>query len=93
MAANGDLSFGSKECLLELQCQVFAQISSTLHTIAATATPPAKHVSEAKEFAKDIAEILEDGRIEPCTLRCSPAESGVAVAIVDRALVGVGERL
>jgi hypothetical protein len=92
MAANRDLSLCAEKCLLKLQCQIFAEIGAALNTAAtSSAATTAEHVAEAKKFAEDVAEILEDRRIEAATLPCAASESGMPVAVIGGALVGVGE--
>ena len=79
--------------MLELEGQVFAEVGAALHA-AATASAgsaAAEHVAEAEEFAKDVAEVLEDGGIESCGLASAAAKSSVAEAVVGGALVGIGE--
>ena len=93
MAATCDLGLGDEKRLFECKSQIFAEIGATLNAAAtASATTTAsEHVAEAKEFAEDVAEILEDRGIETASLPGAAAESGVAVAIIGGALVGVGE--
>ena len=58
-------------------------------TTASAAT--AEHVAEAEELAEDVAEILEDGRVESRTLRGGATEPSVSIAVVDRTFVRVRE--
>src|ERR1700733_8562368 len=94
MAANRYLGLGAEECLLELESKVFTQIGAALHAVAtasASAATSAKHIPEAEELAKNVAEILEDGRIEARGLPRAATQSGMAVAVVNGALVGIGK--
>jgi hypothetical protein len=88
MAADVHVLFGAKHRLVKFQMQVFAQVGSTLS--AAAATPSlAEHVAKTKDVAKNVAEVLEDGRVES---RCaSAAHAGMAEAVVQRALLAVGK--
>jgi hypothetical protein len=90
MAAYGDFLFHAEESFLKFESQVFAQIGATLNA-AASASATAKRIAEPEEFAEDVAEILEHTGIESGALRSCAAESGVAIAIVNRSLFGVGQ--
>ena len=63
MAADIHVLLGAKYRFVKFEMQVFAQVRSTL---SPAAPPPtlAKHVAKTKDVAKDVAEILKDGRIE-----------------------------
>ncbi len=92
MAPNGNAGLRPEECFLELEREVFAEIGAALHPAATTpAAATAEHVAEAEKFSEYVAEVLKDRRIETCTRARAPAQSGVAVAIIDGALIGVGE--
>jgi hypothetical protein len=90
MAADRDFLFHAKESFLKFESKVFAKIGAALHSTAA-ASATAEHISETKEFAEDVAEILEHTGIESGPLRSCAAQSGVAVTIVDGSLFGVGQ--
>jgi hypothetical protein len=91
VATNRHLSLSTEECLFELDRQVFAQIGAALHTAATPSSGPAEQIAEAKQIPKNIAEILEYGRVDSHTRTSSSAESRVAVAIVNGALFRVGQ--
>jgi len=91
MTANRDFRFRPEVRFLELEREVLAKVGAALHAIAAAATASSEDVAEAEELAEDVAEILENGRIESCALRCRAAQSGVTVAVVNGTLFGVGE--
>src|SRR5579872_2961917 len=85
-----DLRLDSEVRFLKFQRQILAQICAALGT--APAAPSAtEHIAETKELAKDVAEILEYSRIKPCTLARGSPQSCVTVAVVHRALVGIGQ--
>ena len=89
VTANRDLCFPPEERLLKFKGQIFAQIGAALYP----APPPAaasKKVPKAKKLAEDIAEILEDRRVEPSSTS-RPPEPGVSEAIISRTLVGIGQ--
>ena len=90
MAANRDFLFHAEESFLEFERQVFPKIGAALHP-APAASATAEHITEPKEFAKDVAEILEHTGIESGALRSCAAESGVAIAVVNGSFFGVGE--
>src|SRR5579859_2429204 len=89
----GNLRFRSEKCLFELEGQIFAQISTALHSCApppaGSATP--EHVSESEKLSKDVAEVLKDRRIEASRLSATAAQPGVPEAVVGRALVDIGQ--
>src|SRR5580704_11805072 len=93
VAANADLGLRAEKCLFELECQIFPKVGAPLNPAAAASTTAAsgERVAEAEKFAEDVAEVLEDGRIESRGLSRASAEAGVAVAVVGGALIGVGE--
>ena len=91
VTADSDLGVRTENCLLEFESQVFAKIGATLRArTAGAAAASGKHVAEAEELAKDLAEILEGIRIEAAA-GASGADSGVAKAVVGGTLVGIGE--
>jgi hypothetical protein len=90
VAADRDFLFDAEESFLKFESQVFAQIGATLNA-AASASAAAERIAKPEEFAEDIAEILEHTGIESGALRGCAAESGVAIAVVNRSLFGVGQ--
>jgi hypothetical protein len=89
MAANIHLLLGAKYRFLEIKMQVLAKIRSTLST-AATASALSERVAKPEDVTKNIAEVLKDRRIES-RRGSAPAQTSVAKAVVDRALLAVGE--
>ena len=87
VAPYGDAGFGAEEGLLEFEVEILAEIGAALNPAAATATT-AEHVSESEELAEDVAEILEDRRIETALGRTT-VQPGMPVAVVDGPLVGI----
>jgi len=90
VAAYCDFLFHAEESFLKLESQVFAQIGAALNAAAAPSAT-AEGIPEPEEFAEDVAEILEHAGVESGALRSCAAESGVAIAIVNRSLFGVGQ--
>src|SRR5581483_8878714 len=89
VAANVHLGLHPERRFLEFEAQVFAQVGATLSAIPPAAAARAEQVAETEQVAEDVAEVLEDGGIEPDTARAAHAR--VSEAIVLRALVAVGE--
>ncbi len=83
----------AKERLFELERQVLAQIGAALNPAATASASPttAKHIAEAEELSEDVAEILEDRRIETCTLPRSATQPSMPVAVIRGALVLISE--
>jgi hypothetical protein len=90
VAADRDFLFHAEESFLEFEGHVFAEIGAALNPAAAASTT-AEHIAETEELAEDVAEILEHTGIESGALRSCAAQSGVAIAVVNRSLFGVGE--
>ena len=91
MTPHHHLRLRAKDGLFELQSQIFAQIRSALHPAAAAATAASEDVAKPEELAKDLAEILERRGIEaPAGAGCAP-HARVAIAVIERPLLGVGE--
>ena len=80
MAADGDFRLGAEEGLFKFQVDVLAQVGAALGTGATTRTSSAENVSEAKEVAKNVAEILKDSGVK--TNASSAAYAGMTKAIV-----------
>jgi hypothetical protein len=80
MAADVHFFVDAKDSFLKFEVQIFAEIGPALGAAAAAAALP-EHV-EAENVAKDIAEILEDGRIESCRTASAAAQSGVPEAVI-----------
>ena len=84
-----DPLLGPENRFLELDGDVLTKVRSTLGAgTAAAAATTAKQVAEAKEFAEDIAEILENSRVETGCPCCS-SDAGVAEAVVHITLLGI----
>ena len=85
-----DLLFDAKIRFFKFQVQVFAQVGAALGTAAAAAAA-AEQIAKAEQVAKDVAEILENRRIEARRTRSAPAHARVSKAVVQRTLVAVSE--
>src|SRR5580658_453978 len=81
---------GAECSLFELDGYVFAQISAALHP-AAAASAASEGIAEAEELAEDFAEILERRGVEACARTGGAAHAGMAEAVVERALLRVGQ--
>jgi hypothetical protein len=78
--------------LLEAERHVVAQIGAALPARAAPAPPsPAKNLVEAEQITKDILEFLEDRRVDSAGLESAAAQARMSEAVVDRALLRIGE--
>ena len=84
----GDLLFRAERCFFEFYGDIFPQIGAALRTRARARTVSAKQIAKAEKFAKDVAEILKDGSIEPAASHAR-THAGMAVAVVHLALFGV----
>lgn len=89
MAADIHLLIDAEYRLIKFEMQVFAKIGSALGP-AATAAALSKHVAEAKNIAKDVAEILKDGGIES-SRTASTAHAGVPEAVIQSPFVAIGK--
>src|SRR5580765_1831812 len=89
MAADCDFRLGTEESFFKFQVDVFAQVGAALSTGATTRTSSAENVSESKEVAEDVTEILEDGGVK--TNASSTAYASVTKAIVQRTFFAVRE--
>ncbi len=92
VARDGDGLGGAEGRLLEAQLQVVAQVSAARRTAAAGVAPAkAEHIAEdVAELGEDVVDILEAG---PAGAAPGAAEALVAEAVVDLALLGIGEHL
>ena len=90
MPPYGDFLFDPEDCFFEFQRDVFAQISAALRAAATARAAAAEEIPKAKEIAKDIAEILKDGRIEANAAACSSSDASVAVTVIHRPLLAIG---
>ncbi len=90
---NLDGRFGAARRFLERDLEVVAQIGAALRAAAAPAAAEqiaeAEHVAE--DVAEDVAELGEDRRIEAAAGAGRGAHARVAEAVVQAALLGVGE--
>src|SRR5262249_16118299 len=91
MAAIGDLLFRTKNCLLQVDGDVLAEIWPTLRARAATTTAPSKQIAETEELDKDVAEVLEHCRIETGRAAGRPSYSGVPEAVIHAALFHISQ--
>ena len=80
----------TKHRFIKFQMQVFAEIRSAL---SATATPSAlpKRIAESEDVAKDVAEILEDCRIESSRCPAAAAKASMPKAVIQRSLLAIRE--
>src|ERR1700689_1760648 len=76
--------------LFELDGQVFAQIRAALNP-AAAASAASHDIAKSKELAEDFTQVLEWRALETRARACRTAYSGMAVAVVERALLGIGQ--
>ena len=90
VASHSDLRLGAERGLFELQRQIFAQISATLGPCAPTTTSATKEITKTEKVSEDVAEVLEDARIEAGSAG-GGADSGMSEAVVSGALVLVGK--
>ena len=90
MAPHGNLLFDSEDRFFEFECYVLTQISAPLRAAAPARAAAAEEIPKAKEIAKDIAEILKDGRIEANAAACSSSDASVAVTVIHRPLLAIG---
>ena len=85
--------FGAARRFLEADLEVVAQVGAALRP-AAPAAAAAEQIAEAEHVAEDVGEVAElgeDRRIEPGAAARRDADAGVAEAIVEAALLCVGE--
>src|SRR5208282_2297104 len=90
MAAHIHLLVGAEDRLIEFKVQVFAKIGSTLGAAPTTAAL-AEHLPETEDVTEDVAKILEDGGIESSRTSAAAAYAGMSEAVIQRALLAVGE--
>src|SRR5580693_2685548 len=90
VTAHHDALFHTKGGLFKLNGQVLAQIRAALNPAAAAPTA-SERIPETEKLAEDVAEILEHRGIETRARTCRTAHSGMAVAVVERSLFGVGQ--
>src|SRR5713226_9031716 len=93
VAANRDARLRAEERFLKLQRQVFPKIGAALHpaATASSAATTAEDVAEAEQLSEDIAEVLKHRGIKARALPRTAAKSGMAIAVIDGALVRVGQ--
>src|SRR5258705_10796894 len=90
MPPNFHLLLYAEECFVKFEVQIFAQIRAALGTTTPAASASSEQVSKAEEFSEDVAEVLEDRRIESGgTARV--ADSSVPEPVVERPLLGIGK--
>jgi hypothetical protein len=93
LARNLDRRLGAFGGFLERNLEVVAQIGAALRAAAPPAAA-AEQIAEAEHVAEDVrevAELGEDRRIESGTAGRGGADAGVAEAVVETALLRVGE--
>ena len=91
MATDGDLRFCPEVRLLEIEVQVFAKIGAPLSPAAAASTASSEQIAESEEISEDVAEVLEDGRIEAGACTCDAAQPSMAEAIIERTFLSIRE--
>ena len=89
MAADIHLLVDAEHRLIKFEMQVLAKVGSALGPAAAAAAL-SKHVAEAKNIAKDVAEILEDGGIES-RRTAGIAHARVPEAVIQSPLLAIGK--
>ncbi len=81
--------------LVEGQGHVVTQIGAALAARAAPAAASsccaAENLIEAEEIAEDILKLLEDSGVESGGIEAAIGKAGMAEAVVDRPLLGIGE--
>jgi hypothetical protein len=90
VTADAYLGFGAEHGFVKFDGEVFPQVGSPLSPAATTAAT-SKNVPETEELAEDIAEVLEDSGIEAGASGASAAHASMAKAVIERALLRVGE--
>ncbi len=90
VTAHHDALLHAEGSLFELDGQVFAQIRAALHP-AAAASAASEDIAKAEELAEDFAQVLERRAVEARARTSRTAHSGMAVTVVERALLGVGQ--
>jgi hypothetical protein len=86
-----DLLFRAENGFFKLECDVFAEIGAALCACATPGTGAStEQVAKAEKLAEDVVKVLKDRCIEAWP-RARAADSGVAEAVVQAALFGVGE--
>ena len=90
MAADIHLLLGAEDRFIKFKVQVFAKIGSALGA-AATTPALAEHIAETENVAEDVAKILEDGGIESSRTSSAAAHASMPEAVIQRALLAVGE--
>jgi hypothetical protein len=75
--------------VFKFEFEIVTKIRSALDP--ASPATAAEHISETENIAEHIAEVGKDARIEPCVSTGCAAQSGVAVTVICRALLGVGQ--
>jgi hypothetical protein len=75
--------------IFKLELQIVAKIRSALDSTSAATS--AEHVPETENIAEHIAEVGKDAGIESGVSTGSAAQSGMAISVVCRALLGIGK--
>jgi hypothetical protein len=88
MPPHRHFGFGAENRFLEAEIDIFSKIGSALNPTAPPRTA-AEKISETEEITEDVAEILEDGRVEPCTT--SATDTSVAEAVIHGPLLAISQ--
>src|SRR5262249_52250245 len=92
LARNLDRGLGTARRFLERDLEVVAQVGAALRSAAPA--PTAEQIAEAQHVAEDVgevAELLEHRRVEARAGAGRRLHAGVSEAIVEAALLGIGE--
>jgi hypothetical protein len=90
MAADIHFLISAEDRFLKFEMQVFAKVGSALGA-AATTSALAEHVTKTEDVAEDVAEILEDGRIESRWPSGASADASMSEAVIQRSFLAIGE--
>lgn len=84
-----DLSRCSECSVFKFKLQIVTEIRASLDSTSPTT--PAKRISETENIAEHIAEVGKDVRIETGISSRGAAQPGMAVPVVGRTLLGIGQ--
>jgi hypothetical protein len=90
MTADRDAFFYAESSFFELDGQIFAQIRAALNP-AAAASAASEDVAKTEELAEDFAQVLEWRSLETRARTGRGAHSGMTVAVIERALLGISQ--
>src|SRR5580704_14080140 len=79
--------------ILKAERHVVAQIGAPLAPGGAASSPsaPTEGLVKAEQIAQNVVKLLKNHGIEAATLKSPAAQSSVSEAVVDRALLGIGQ--